>query len=526
MKQKLLALLLALVMIPAAAVLAAQAGFADSLMEGTYAVLGGEEAITIRSTVSPGGPGGYCQALYAADLTGSETKAELDALARELIRSDAQPVWGGSKHCYHGGAYTAETECTVRAADRQPGTYLYVCYAFGCSGGYNHIQDPYYDRISTMALRVTEQSQGLRLRYALADRNGKKLASLENGGEAVLDLKGGAVYLQITSDIEHPNERIVGVEAAFDQDHPAFAFDASTLELTPLVCGSGSITVTVESYLGGGQRTETVYFRVPCAPMPEATVLLESTCTEDGLAVYRCHGYGLNCQTEFEQEVLEATGHTLISVNQYVVKPTATLPGLGMGTCKICGLMGVEEEVPPVFSDVVSDGFYSRALDHCYAKGWVTGVTASTFAPEGACVRAQVVTFLWRAADCPKPQKTDNPFVDVKESDFYYQAVLWALEQGITTGTDATHFSPMGVCNRAQVVTFLWRAWGKPAPNGAEHPFRDVPAGSFYEQPVLWAVEEGITSGMTATAFGPTANCNRAQIVTFLYRAYAERSEF
>ena len=132
------------------------------------------------------------------------------------------------------------------------------------------------------------------------------------------------------------------------------------------------------------------------------------------------------------------------------------------------------------------------------------------------------MTFLWRAAGKPEPTMTGNPFTDVSEGDFYYKAVLWAVENGITNGTDAAHFSPMGVCNRAQVVTFLWRALGQPGFEAAEQPFTDVPAGSFYEQPVLWAVENGITAGMTATSFGPNANCNRAQIVTFLYRAYAE----
>ena len=133
-----------------------------------------------------------------------------------------------------------------------------------------------------------------------------------------------------------------------------------------------------------------------------------------------------------------------------------------------------------------------------------------------------MVTFLWRAAGCPKPTIRNNPFMDVKETDFYYSAVLWALENGITTGTDASHFSPMGVCNRAQVVTFLWRTFGQPAVESAEHPFTDVQANSWYEAPVLWAVENGITAGLTATTFGPASNCNRAQIVTFLYRAYAE----
>ena len=120
----------------------------------------------------------------------------------------------------------------------------------------------------------------------------------------------------------------------------------------------------------------------------------------------------------------------------------------------------------------------------------------------------------------PEPETTVNPFVDVTEEDFYYKAVLWAQEKGITNGVDATHFCPMLTCNRAQIVTFLWRSVGSPAAEGI-HPFTDVEAGSFYEQAVLWASGSGIASGMTATSFGPNAVCNRAQIVTFLYRTYA-----
>ena len=521
MKQKLLALILALVLVPAAAVLAAQAGHAELLMDGTYAVIGGDEVLTIRTEVAPGGPGGYCQALYPVSLTGQESKAQLDALALKLIENGTDPIQGGSKHCYHGGDYTTETELSVSAEKYRPGTYLYVCYAFGCSGGYNHLTTPYYDRISTMAVRITEESQGMALRYVLTDKNGRELAAFENGGGADLDLNGGTVQLKLISDVAHPNERIVGVEASFDGAHPAFAFDSGKLELTPRLCGSGTVTVTVKPYLGGEARRETIHLRVPCAPQQEPTVLVDSTCTEEGLAVHRCPGYGITCQTAFQEVILPAKGHTLFSVSQYIEKPTATLPGLGMGTCRVCGLIGVEEAVDPIFSDVIPDGYYSRPLDYCYDKGWVTGVTATTFAPDSACVRAQVVTFLWRAAGCPKPQGSRNPFVDVKQGDFYYDAVLWALEKGITTGTDATHFSPLGTCNRAQVVTFLWRAFGQPEAAGA-HPFTDVPGGSFFEVPILWAVEQGITSGMTATTFGPNASCSRAQIVTFLYRAYAE----
>jgi len=524
MKQKLIALLLVLLLIPAAAVWAAEAGYAQRLNGDHYAVIGGEQSITISSHVAPGGKGGYCEALYAVELTGTETAAELEDMARTLVQGGTAPVWGGGKHCYHGGEYTVEPEFTLKASRYAPGGYLYVCYAFGCDGGdYNHVLTPYYERISTMAVRVTREAEGLELRYALTDADGNETAAFAAGDTVTLDLNGGVQTLQLRSDAEYPVERVIAVEAAYAEDQtPAFAFDQGKLTIEPSYCGSGSITVTIGNYLDGETRTETVYFDVPCAPQEELTILQDCTCTEEGLAAYLCHGHGVNCETLFDEQPVPPSGHELFSVSQYIIKPTATQPGLGMGTCKKCGIIGVEQELPPIFSDVEADVYYSQPLDYCYGKGWVTGVTADTFVPNGACVRAQVVTFLWRAAGCPEPEAAEDPFVDVDEDDFYYDAVLWALEEGITNGTDATHFSPMGTCNRAQVVTFLWRAFGEPESEETEHPFRDVKAGSWYEKPVLWAVEEGITSGMTPTAFGPDADCNRAQIVTFLYRAYAE----
>ena len=525
MKKKLFALILVLLMIPAVFALAAQAGYAESRMDSHYAVLGGEQTMTIRSHVDPGGRGGYSHALFAVELTGQETKAELDAIAVRLLKADTKPVWGGSKHCYHGGGYTVDTQFDISATDYAPGSYLYVCYAFRCDGGsYNHVLTPYYEKISTMSLRLTKEAQGLDLGYTLTDSKGAKLASLTAGEEAEIPMDAGTLKLQLQTEAKYPTERIVSVRADFPKDQAvdAFDFDEKAMTVSPVLCGGGSITVTIGNFLDSTTRTETIYLTVPCMRNAEYTVLEPSTCTEEGLAAYLCPGHGINCETEYEQEILDPLGHKLFSVSQYIEKPTATKPGLGMGTCSVCGLIGVEDVVDPIFSDVVSNAFYSDPLDYCYAKGWVTGVTADTFAPGNACVRAQVVTFLWRAAGCPKPSIRNNPFVDVKETDFYYSAVLWALENGITTGTDATHFSPMGVCNRAQVVTFLWRAFGQPESDSGSHPFTDIQSGSWYEAPVLWAVENGITSGMTATAFGPTASCNRAQIVTFLYRAYAE----
>ena len=146
------------------------------------------------------------------------------------------------------------------------------------------------------------------------------------------------------------------------------------------------------------------------------------------------------------------------------------------------------------------------------------GTGANTFSPEATCTRDQIVTFLWRAMGCPEPTNRQNPFVDVQPGDYFYKPVLWAVEKGITNGMDATHFGPTVPCSRAHVVTFLWRAYGRPSAAG-NNPFWDVPAGQYYTDAVLWAVSKNITNGIDATHFGPDNPCQRGQIVTFLYRA-------
>ena len=171
------------------------------------------------------------------------------------------------------------------------------------------------------------------------------------------------------------------------------------------------------------------------------------------------------------------------------------------------------------FIDIKSSDFYYDPVIWAFENNITTGISDIEFGPFGKCQRAQVVTFLWRAAGKPEPVSTENPFVDVKEGDFYYKAVLWAVENGITNGSDDTHFSPYGKCNRAQVVTFLWRAAGKPEPVSSENPFVDVKEGDFFLNAVLWAVENGVTNGIDATHFNPYGVCNRAQVVTFLYRS-------
>ena len=170
-----------------------------------------------------------------------------------------------------------------------------------------------------------------------------------------------------------------------------------------------------------------------------------------------------------------------------------------------------------VFVDVATGSYYEDAVDWAVENGITTGVSANRFDPNGVCTRAQAVTFLWRAAGSPAPRSRTMPFADVPAGSYYYDAVLWAVENGITKGTSDTTFSPNMTCTRAQIVAFLWRSEKSPAA-GSRNPFADVKSTAYYADAVLWAVREDITKGTTSTTFSPDADCTRAQIVTFLWR--------
>ncbi len=261
---------------------------------------------------------------------------------------------------------------------------------------------------------------------------------------------------------------------------------------------------------------------------------VEATCTESGLTE------GKKCAVCGEilvaQEVVPALGHEYTAV---VTAPTCTRGGYTTWTC-VCGDSYVDSYVEPIghnyedgvctncgdgakvnnpFTDVPNDSFCIDAVLWAVEENITTGTSATTFDPNGKCARAIVVTFLWRAAGSPEPTTTVNPFTDVNEGDFFYKAVLWAVENGITNGTSATTFNPSELCNRAQVVTFLYRAMNNPEVNSAENPFSDVDPAEWYGPAVLWAVENGITNGMGDGIFGVGTVCTRAQVVTFLYRA-------
>ena len=170
------------------------------------------------------------------------------------------------------------------------------------------------------------------------------------------------------------------------------------------------------------------------------------------------------------------------------------------------------------FVDVPASAYYYDAVLWAAEQGITGGTDATHFSPDGVCTRAQAVTFLWRAAGSPAPSTTAMPFTDVAADSYYYNAVLWAMENGITVGTSSTTFSPDLKCSRAHIMTFLWRSEKSPAA-GSVNPFTDVSADAYYADAVLWPVKESVTNGTSSATFSPDADCTRAQIVTFIWRA-------
>jgi len=265
---------------------------------------------------------------------------------------------------------------------------------------------------------------------------------------------------------------------------------------------------------------------------------VEATCTTEG---YTGDTYCLDCGEKIATgEVIPALGHGETEVRG-AVEATCDADGYTGDTyCTVCNEKLTTGEVIPAlghdwngsscsrcdekrenpFTDVADNAWFVDPVLWAVEKGITNGVTETMFGPNQTCMRGHAVTFLWRAAGCPEPVNAENPFVDVNEGDYFYKAVLWAVEKGITKGMDESHFGPALECNRAQIVTFLYRAMGEPEVTDRNNPFVDVDETAYYIQPLLWALETGVTNGIDDTHFAPNAACNRAQMVTFLYNAY------
>jgi hypothetical protein len=221
-----------------------------------------------------------------------------------------------------------------------------------------------------------------------------------------------------------------------------------------------------------------------------------------------------------------AAGGSLTAGHRYLADQQTVVTASSASSCAAQGLWKTAASGngsgQSGFSDVSQSDYWYDPVLWAVENGVTTGTSATTFSPNGTCTRAQIVTFLWRSEGSPEPSATVDPFTDVASGQYYEKAVLWAVENGVTTGTSDTTFSPDQPCNRAQAVTFLWRSKGEPEPSAVTNPFTDVQSGQYYTKAVLWAVENGVTTGTGKTTFSPGQTCIRGQIVTFLYRVYAK----
>ena len=213
--------------------------------------------------------------------------------------------------------------------------------------------------------------------------------------------------------------------------------------------------------------------------------------------------------------VTDKNGNELKLTDKGNGKYTFTMPA---GKVEVKATFMEDNSVLNFFYDVPNGAYFYEAVKWAVKNGITTGVGNDLFAPEQPCTRAQIVTFLWRAAGSPEPKGAASGMSDVVSGSYYEKAVAWAIENGVTTGTTTSTFSPDATCTRAQSVTFLYRALGKKVESSAN--FTDVKSDAFYTDAVNWAVANNVTNGTSNTTFSPNADCTRAEIVTFLYRAY------
>ncbi len=324
-------------------------------------------------------------------------------------------------------------------------------------------------------------------------RNVSVVVTNPEGGSATVDKAKATpntlVYLTCNPNENYRVEKITGVDGLKDQGSNIYAFTMPERDVELKVTFRkiyNPVTVTVENGLGGSAITNVAEAKAG------DTVTL--TCNPD-------EGY----------RVARITGVKDLTDNGDGTY-TFTMPDEAVSL----QVLFLRHENP--FFDVNESHFFYAPVLWAVEEGITSGISDTEFGPGLTCNRAQVVTFLWRYAGSPEPDTAANPFTDVPAESWYTKAVLWAVEQGITNGISHTQFGPGLTCNRAQVVTFLWRLMKQPESGLTENPFTDVEAGSWYEMPVLWALENGITTGTAADTFNPNGQCQRAQVVTFLYR--------
>ena len=413
----------------------------------------------------------------------------------------------------HSWVFDHEDAPTFDAA----GTRYYKCSATGCTAAKTE-SIPQLAAISAVNVTVTAPVKGAAPGTATTADTTYNVAATDWEPTVSSTFAGGTKYTVKVSLEAIGNNRFTNATT--------FQINGKTAAVVgtkPTAAGADSTKITLEfpatssgSTGGGGGGVTTYPITVKSAKNGDVTASHKSASkgTTVTLTVDPDKGYVLDTLTVLDGKDKE------IKLTEKNGKFTFTMPASKVTVAATFKASAPTGKNP--FTDVPAGSYYEDAVIWAVDKGITTGTGATTFNPNGICTRAQAVTFLWRAAGSPAAKSAVMPFTDVKAGSYYYDAVLWAVEQGITKGTSDTMFSPDATCTRAQIVTFLWRANGSPAVSG-NSAFTDVASDAYYAAAVTWAEKNGITGGIGGGLFGSNNNCTRAQIVTFIYRNYQSK---
>ena len=446
--------------------------------------------------------------------------------------------------------YTIEEDGVLYSKDM---TVLYDCFyrlpeTFRVPEGVTTIESQAFSYEEELAAIVLPESLQRIGHGAFAGCTGLTEVELPAGvteiGEGAFRLCSGITEITIPKGVnQFPQNTFDGCSSLkkihVEQGHPyLFSDEQGIVYYHRKETNRGAVYLCPNGYTGACTIPSTVTFVDTrafnrCLDLTEVEFLRPSNLTLDGEAFYGC---GNLTKVTFHSKQASFVAEPFVACNVQEIYFYGEAPNAEVGTFPVGATLyyidGAEGWTSPTwngfptatflpFVDVAADVYYLEPVLWAVREGITKGTGEDTFYPERDCTRAQIVTFLWRAAGYPAPEKTGSPFIDVIPDPlhiYYYEPVMWAVEQGITTGTTAETFSPNASCTRSQVVTFLWRAAGCPEPKGTENPFKDVDPEAYYYDAVLWAVAQGITTGTSADKFSPNNTCTRGQIVTFLYR--------
>ena len=347
--------------------------------------------------------------------------------------------------------------------------------------------------------------------YTAIYEDGKTLAdaAINADGDA-FSVEGSVKWVDADGN-ELPGSTVVNANVIYN-----WVFTPASANYSDI--GGRIVVYRVSAGGGGGASSESRSYAVTVEKAENGTVTVNPSKAEAGAAVRisvkPAEGYKLD-----KIRALDANSNELVLIVGSAGEYSFVMPESRVTVS--AGFVKIEEEKPVEFADVKAEDYYFDAVQWAAKNGITDGITEDHFGSDMLCTRAQIITFLWRAAGSPEPKNSENPFADFDSGDYYFKAVLWAIEQGITNGTSEDRFSPDDTCTRAQSAAFLYRAAGSPEVDG-ESGFVDVESEAYYAAAVAWAEKNGITEGIGNDLFGTDHHCTRAQIVTFLYRSMAK----